>query len=360
MDGAPDTRWQGTGPKPRATTTSDEAGTPGAFGGEGALPQRVEPAADRSAVAAFAADVRDGLSRPQKSIPCKYLYDELGSALFDAITMLPEYPVTRTEEALLRAHAAHVAEALVPGVSVAELGSGSGRKTGRILEALLAFQADVAYHPIDISGAALDACALRLGAMPGVRVAGVEGLYLDGLRRLAAAREAWSPMLVLFLGSNIGNFDAGEAETFLHGLRDCLRAGDALLLGADLRKPVDRLLAAYDDEAGVTSAFNLNLLARVNRELGGGFRLRSFRHEARWCESQSRVEMHLVSLRDQVVHIEACGMDVEFRAGETIWTESSYKFDAPQLDHLATVCGFRPVARWTSQAWPFAECLWTT
>lgn len=306
----------------------------------------------------FAADVRDGLSRAQKTIPCKYLYDELGSALFEAITVLPEYPVTRTEEALLNANARHVAEALVPGVSVVELGSGGGKKTGAILEAILAFQAEVAYRPIDISPAALEACRLRLGAMPGVQVRGVEGLYLDGLRRLAVERDPWPPMLVLFLGSNIGNFDVREATAFLRGVRGCLRAGDSLLVGADLRKPVQRLLAAYDDGAGVTSAFNLNLLGRINRELGGRFDLRSFRHEARWCESESRVEMHLVSLVEQVVRVAACDMDVAFAAGESIWTESSYKFDPPQLDHLAAACGFTPVARWTSAEWPFAECLW--
>jgi dimethylhistidine N-methyltransferase len=335
MADAPNTRL-----KSDATTVATDTAVPGGPAGQ------------------FAADVRHGLSRAQKTIPCKYLYDELGSALFEAITVLPEYPVTRAEETLLNANARNVAEALVPGVIVAELGSGGGKKTGAILDAILGFQADVAYHPIDISPAALDACRLRLGAMPGVSVRGVEGLYLDGLRRLAADRDPWPPMLVLFLGSNIGNFDAREALAFLRGVRDCLRPGDSLLVGADLRKPVERLLAAYDDEAGVTSAFNLNLLGRVNRELGGNFDLRSFRHEARWCESESRVEMHLVSLVDQVVRIAACDMDVEFAAGESIWTESSYKFDPAQLDDLAAACGFGPVARWTSEAWPFAECLW--
>lgn len=306
----------------------------------------------------FVQDVRLGLSHPQKTIPCKYLYDELGSALFDAITLLPEYPVTRTEEKLLRDQAGAIAASLVPGVMVAELGSGSGKKTSAILEAILRFQAEVAYHPIDISRAALDTCRLRLGAIPGVNVRGVEGLYLEGLRAIDAVRDPWPPMLVLFLGSNIGNFDASEARAFLRALRECLRPGDALLVGADLRKPARQLLAAYDDEAGVTAAFNLNLLGRINRELGGRFNLRSFRHEARWCDRESRVEMHLVSLADQVVRIAGCGIDVPFTAGETIWTESSYKFDAGQLDALAAEAGFQPMARWTSEGWAFAESLW--
>jgi dimethylhistidine N-methyltransferase len=307
---------------------------------------------------AFARDVRAGLGAAQKSIPCKYLYDELGSALFEAITLLPEYGVTRAEESLLREVAGDIARALVPGVMVAELGSGGGKKTSAILDAILAFQAEVAYHPIDISAAALETCRLRIGATPGVRVRGVEGVYLDGLRQLAAERAPWPPMLVLFLGSNIGNFDRAEACAFLTSVRGCLRPGDALLVGADLRKPTGQLLAAYDDRAGVTAAFNVNLLGRINRELGGDFDLRSFRHEARWSERESRVEMHLRSLAEQAVTVERCGMRVSFRAGETIWTESSYKFDPVELESLAAAAGFEVAARWTSPGWAFAESLW--
>jgi L-histidine N-alpha-methyltransferase len=309
------------------------------------------------AAGTFAEDVRAGLTARQKTLPCKYLYDALGSALFDAITLLPEYPVTRAEEAVLTAHAGNIARALVPGVMVAELGSGDGRKTRMLLQAILRYQADLAYYPIDISRAALERCRVTLETLPGVHVRVSEGLYLDGLARLEASRDPWPPLLVLFLGSNIGNFDSTEAAIFLGHVRASLRTGDALLVGADLRKPVERLIAAYDDPAGVTAAFNLNLLGRINRELGGHFDLRTFRHEARWCEAASRMEMHLVSLTDQVVSIDACGQDIEFRAGESIWTESSYKFDPQQLEALLWSADFTPIAAWTDKENSFAELL---
>lgn len=309
------------------------------------------------ATTTFAEDVRAGLSARQKTLPCKYLYDALGSALFDAITLLPEYPVTRAEEGLLAARAGDIARALVPGVVVAELGSGDGRKTKTLLQAILRYQAEVAYHPIDISRAALERCRLTLETVPGVHVRPSEGQYLDGLRRLEDSRDPWPPLLVLFLGSNIGNFDPGEARVFLQRVRALLRGGDALLVGADLRKPVEQLIAAYDDAAGVTAAFNLNLLGRINRELGGTFNLRAFAHEARWCEAASRMEMHLVSLADQVVTIAACGRQVEFRAGESIWTESSYKYDREQLEALLWASDFTPIAGWTSVEGGFAEML---
>jgi dimethylhistidine N-methyltransferase len=306
----------------------------------------------------FALDVRDGLTARPKRLPCQYLYDDLGSALFEAITLLPEYGVTRAEERLLRASADSIAEKLVPGVMVAELGSGGGKKTDAVLRAILSFQAEVAYLPIDISPSALTTCAQRLGQLPGVRVRGIEALYLDGLREIEQRRERWPPLLVLFLGGNVGNFDTPAAVRFLSDVRDRLRPGDALLVGADLRKPVDRLLAAYDDPAGVTAAFNLNLLGRINRELGGTFDLRAFQHQARWCESESRVEMHLVSTVAQRATVGACDLSVSFEAGETIWTESSYKYGLASLDSLGRAAGFLVGDRWTDEDWGFAENLW--
>jgi L-histidine Nalpha-methyltransferase len=306
----------------------------------------------------FALDVREGLSAAQKRLPCRYLYDDLGSALFEAITLLPEYGVTRAEEALLRASAPAIAERLVPGVMVAELGSGGGKKTGELLRAVLSFQADVSYRPIDISPAALTTCAQRMSELPGVQVRGIEGLYLDGLREIARTREAWPPLLVLFLGGNVGNFDEPEAVAFLSHVRESLRPGDALLVGADLRKPAGRLLAAYDDPTGVTAAFNLNLLGRINRELGGNFDLRAFQHQARWCEAESRVEMHLLSTVAQRATIPACDLVVSLEAGETIWTESSYKYDEASLDGLGRSAGFAVGDRWVEQHWGFAESLW--
>jgi L-histidine Nalpha-methyltransferase len=306
----------------------------------------------------FAEEVGRGLSASPKRLPCKYLYDDLGSALFEAITRLPEYGVTRAEEKLLRACAGEIADQLVPGVRVVELGSGGGLKTDAVLGALRRAQAEVVYHPIDISAAALEACRQRLGTHPGVRVEGIEAQYLDGLGELAARRQPWPPVLVLFLGSNIGNFDEADARDLLVRTRESLREGDMLLVGADLIKPAPLLLEAYDDPTGVTAAFNLNILGRINRELGGTFDLRRFTHEARWNSSCSRVEMHLRSDVDQEVRVDESDLVVRLRAGETIWTESSYKYDLPTLDRLARTAGFERVGRWTSGEWAFAECLW--
>jgi len=192
----------------------------------------------------------------------------------------------------------------------------------------------------------------------GVEVDGLEYPYLEGLTELCDRRSSEECLLVLFLGSSIGNFDREEAVRFLRGVRQRLRPGDALLLGADLVKPASQLVAAYDDAAGVTAAFNLNLLARINRELGGDFNLRNFRHEALWNEAEARIEMHLRSLERQTVEIRDSGSIIAFEAGETIWTESSHKYEAAELGHLAGHTGFTPVTRWVDTEWPFAESLW--
>jgi L-histidine Nalpha-methyltransferase len=321
------------------------------------LPRR-QPAAAARVDDRLALDVRQGLSAAPKRLPCRYLYDDLGSVLFEAITLLPEYGVTRAEDSLLRASAPAIAERLVPGVMVAELGSGGGKKSGELLRAILSFQTEVTYLPIDISAAALTTCARRMREMPGVQVRGIEALYLDGLGEIDRTRDAWPPLLVLFLGGNVGNFDRAEAVAFLKEVRRRLRPGDSLLIGADLRKPAARLLAAYDDPTGVTAAFNLNLLGRINRELGGDFDLRAFCHEARWCDAESRVEMHLVSTTAQRATVTACDLTVSFEAGETIWTESSYKYDEAALDALGRSAGFTPADRWIEGDWGFAESLW--
>ncbi len=304
----------------------------------------------------FAAEVRAGLSKPQKELPAKHLYDEVGSALFEVITVLPEYGLTRAEERLLRAHATEIARWLPPRVAVVELGSGSGRKTKPPLHAIVNRQECVNYCAIDISTAALEACRVQLSALRGVRVQTVQQPYLEGLAELCEQRA--DRLLVLFLGSTIGNFEPAEAMRFLTDVRACLRPGDAFLLGADLVKPIDTLLAAYDDPAGVTAAFNLNLLARINRELNGNFNLRNFRHEARWNARDSRIEMHLRSLARQIVDIPSARCRVAFDRDETIWTESSHKFETAQLSRLAEQAGFIDGARWIDRAWPFAECLW--
>ncbi|HYL37834.1 MAG TPA: L-histidine N(alpha)-methyltransferase [Bryobacteraceae bacterium] len=304
----------------------------------------------------FASDVRAGLSKPQKELHSKYLYDELGSALFEAITHLPEYALTRADERLLRAHADEIAALIPPAVDVIELGSGMGRKTRPILSALHRSSA-LRYFPIDVSAEALARCERELAGIAEIHPR--RQLYLDGMASAVCERRPGYAWLLLFLGSTIGNFERPCAIEFLRDLRRCLEPGDALLVGADLVKERDRMLAAYDDPTGVTAAFNLNLLGRINRELGGNFELRAFEHQARWNERENRIEMHLVSLSDQTAFIAACDFEVRLRAGETIWTESSHKFQAEEMFAMAAQCGFRVAAQWVDHKWPFVESLWT-
>ncbi len=301
--------------------------------------------------------MRDSAARSRRCPP-KYLYDALGSALFEAITELPEYGLTRAEERLLGRHAGEIVRRLPRGIAVAEIGAGSGRKAIPVLDAIVERQRAVSYtRDRPLGGSARELCGLA-GSRPGVRFQAIEASYLEGLARVDAARPLGTPLLLMFLGSSIGNFDARERREFLNGVRASLREGDALLLGVDLRKPVEQILAAYDDPLGVTAAFDLNLLARINRELGGDFDLQSFRHEARWSEAWQRVEMHLCSLSKQVVTVRAAGCRVAIDAGETIWTESSYKFTADDLPALASSVGFNEVHRWTDELWPFTDSLW--
>lgn len=306
----------------------------------------------------FAAEVRAGLSLPgQKELPSKYFYDELGSALFEAITMLPEYGLTRASERLLQAHAEEIMAGLHSPL-VVELGCGTGKRTRSLLEAL-SRRLPVTYCPIEISGAALARCELEIGQVRGVTVVGYEESYLEGLRAaLPADRPPNSHALVLFLGSSVGNFDRPAADEFLRQMRALMRSGDALLLEADLIKPADQLLAAYDDPIGLTAAFNLNLLARPNRELGANFQLSQFEHLARYNPQHGRIEMHLRSKLDQRVSIPAAGADISFAAGETIWTENSHKYLSPDLEAMARRTGFTPKVCWVDEIWPFSLNLW--
>jgi dimethylhistidine N-methyltransferase len=305
----------------------------------------------------LAAEARAGLCRPgQKELPSKYLYDEIGSALFEVISLLPEYGLTRADERLLHRHAADIVSRLEPQVLVAELGSGSGKKTRWLLEALAGRQCTT-YCPIEISPTALARCESELGRIECVSIVGFERPYLDGLLAAAARRTENDHLLVLFLGSTIGNFDRDAAERFLTEVRRILFRGDALLLGTDLEKPLPQLLAAYDDSLRVTAAFNLNLLARINRELGADFDLAAFRHEARYNTRHRRVEMHLRPLRDQVVKIPGAGCTVSFVKDETIWTESSHKYRAEDIEPIARRNGFRCDSQWIDTEWPFAESL---
>jgi dimethylhistidine N-methyltransferase len=305
----------------------------------------------------LAGDVRAGLLRPgQKELPSKYLYDEIGSALFEVVSVLPEYGLTRADERLLRRHAAEIVSRLKAQVLVAELGSGSGKKTRWLLEALAQRQCTT-YCPIEISPTALARCESELGQIECISIVGFERPYLDGLLAAAARRNENDHLLVLFLGSTIGNFDRDAAERFLTEVRRILFPGDALLLGTDLEKPLPQLLAAYDDPLGVTAAFNLNLLARINRELAADFDLKAFRHEARYNIPYERVEMHLRSMRNQTVTIPRARCSVSFLKDETIWTESSHKYRAEDISAMAQRNGFRCDSQWIDTEWPFAESL---
>jgi L-histidine Nalpha-methyltransferase len=305
----------------------------------------------------FASEVRAGLARTgQKELPSKYLYDDVGSALFEVISHLPEYGLTRADERLLQRHAGEIVERLDAPVAVAELGSGSGKKTRWILQALSRWQRTF-YYPVEISRSALAMCERELSDIDSLSIVGFEREYLDGLLEVAAHRQRGQHLFVLFLGSTIGNFDRPAGVKFLAEVRRILEPGDSLLLGTDLEKSSAQLLKAYDDELGVTAAFNLNLLARINRELGADFDLGQFVHTARINREARSVEMHLRSKRRQTVRIPAADLRVEFLENETIWTESSHKYSADEVFQMARDAGFSCQAQWIDEQWPFAENL---
>lgn len=319
--------------------------------------------------AAFAADVAQGLCATPKQLFPKYFYDALGSLLFDAICLLPEYYLTRAEDEILARHADEIIAAVGHAeLALLELGSGSATKTRRLIEAALSRQPQLVYRPIDISASALQTSArVLLQSYPHLRIEAYASDYdtaLAHLRRHLTTDESTptdddepAHTLALFLGSNIGNFDPVEAESFLRRLRAILRAGDALLLGADLKKDPVRLVAAYDDALGVTAAFNLNLLARLNREFNANFNLRAFRHVARYDETRGRIELYLESLQPQTVALPALALTVNFSADESIHTENSYKYDLASLDELATRTGFARTRTWTDRAGQFSSNL---
>jgi dimethylhistidine N-methyltransferase len=298
-------------------------------------------------------------STPQKRLSPWLFYDELGSRLFDKITALPEYYLTRTERAIFSDHADDIFLALGSAVTVAELGAGSAAKTGVLLRAATRFQPSVLYQPVDISPSALDAAVESMSDISGVRVRPQVANYITEPFRID--RLPQHKVLALYIGSSIGNFSPTEAAAVLCNLRRHLRRGDALLLGTDLApgpaKSVETLIAAYDDAAGVTAAFNLNVLTRLNRELGADFDLTAFAHRARWNARCSRMEMHLESLTTQTVHI--AGKAVPFAAGETIHTENSYKFTDGSLRELLASSGFAPTRTFTDAAKTFAVTLAT-
>lgn len=306
---------------------------------------------------AFASDVRAGLTRKAKALPPKYFYDELGSRLFEAICWLPEYYLTRAEGEILQTNAAEIVSSIEGPVRLLELGSGSAEKTRFLIEALLSNQPRLHYLPVDISDSSLELASQRLLRLyPGLRITAFAADYFTALQALAARVPADSDCrtVAVFLGSNIGNFGRDESREFLRAVRKLLRPKDALLLGADLKKSPEVLIPAYDDELGVTAAFNLNLLARINRELGGDFDVKKFQHSAVYNEELGRIEIYLVSRELQIVRIRAIDLEADFEEGETIRTENSYKFDVDQLAVLARDTGFLLGKTWFDRAHLFS------
>lgn len=319
---------------------------------------RLRRVAAERAAPTFAEDVRRGLTANPKFLYPKYFYDELGSRLFEAITALPEYYVTRAEAEILRTQAREIVESVPGPVRLVELGSGDGQKTRLLIEALIAAQGPLEYLPVDISESAVQVSSRALLlAYPDLRVNAYVGEYQAAMVEIQRKGSLGARTLVLFLGSTLGNLDPEERRALLGDIRRLLEPGDALLLGVDLKKSEDVLIPAYDDPLGVTAAFNLNLLVRINRELGGGFDVTAFRHRALYNREEGRIEMHLESRREQTVPIRDLGLEIPFAAGETIFTESSYKFDLGQIADLASRAGFELERTWTDSAGRFASNL---
>ncbi len=306
--------------------------------------------------AGFAEDVRQGLSTEPKRLLPKYFYDELGSLLFDAICLLPEYYLTRAENEIIERYADEIVSSVDGHITLLEMGSGSASKTKLIVESLLKKQDNLLFIPVDISASALESSSrILLQSFPRLRIEAYAADYFDALSALSTKKRGRT--LALFLGSNISNFGRDEAPAFLRSLRRVLGEGDALLLGADLKKDRTVLEPAYDDALGITAAFNLNLLARVNRELDGDFNLSAFKHHAFYNEEIGRVEIYVESTCSQTVKIGKLDIEVQFNATERIHTENSYKYDLTGIALLATETGFRSTRTWLDSQKRFSSNL---
>jgi L-histidine Nalpha-methyltransferase len=295
-----------------------------------------------------AVEVLNGLTERPKTLSPWLFYDQKGSQLFEEITELPEYYLTRTERQILAENADEIVTAAAGGrdLSMIELGAGTATKTGLLLNAAVGLQGSVIYYPIDVSKTALEEARTRLEAeLPEVIVEPIVADYTEGMRQNSASHPGRK--LVLYIGSSIGNFSPSDALEVLRGVRAQLLPGDCLLLGTDMVKDVDTLLAAYDDGAGVTARFNKNILVRINRELDANFNPKLFRHRARWNEEHSRIEMHLESLLAQKIALRALDTEVRFALGETIHTENSYKFTDERAAALLTRAGFKLRQQWS-------------
>jgi len=312
---------------------------------------RTGDATSTAGVEQFAADAREYLRRRPRQLPSQYLYDALGSALFEAICRLPWYPVTRVE---IRMLAHEVSQALPDDCrTLVELGPGSGAKLTALLSRYCPDSRPMTVHLIDVSAAALGHAAHALERFRGIDVLAHEASYEKGLTAFATSRGR-GRALAMFLGSNIGNFAPAEACNLVRQIRGALRVGDGLLLGTDLVKPEACLLRAYDDPLGVTAAFNRNLLVRINTELGACLDVDSFAHRALWNADAARVEMHLVNLQPQRIVIPAAGLDFFMPEGETIWTESSYKYEPPEVTSMLESQGFSVAQQWIDETDRFA------
>jgi L-histidine Nalpha-methyltransferase len=322
------------------------------------VPQRliVHEDLERGRISTFAEDVRRGLRAFPKRLPPKCFYDDLGSALFEAITKLPEYYLTRAESELLQMYAGDIIDTLGGPLELLELGSGSAIKTRLLITAALERQTTLRYSPIDISPAALVSSAQALtDEYPQLSVEAFAGDYFE----LLAGTRLRSPVrtMALFLGSNIGNFEPAEAVALLRALRHTLKRGDGLLLGTDLKKSVDRLELAYDDDAGVTAAFNRNVLGRINRELGGNFDLRAFEHDAHYDANRGAIDMFLIATSAQKVWIRDLDMQISFAEFESIHTESSYKYDPDDISRVAEEAGYTLRRCWIDSGVDYALSL---
>ncbi len=306
----------------------------------------------------IASAVSEGLMSTPKWLPSWLFYDAAGSQLFTRITELPEYYLTRTERSILFDYAGQMIglAADVDALRIVELGAGSSDKTRLLLSAAVDRQDTVIYEPVDVSASALEEAQERIEReIPGVLVMPRVEDYCHSLE--LGAPNPGERRLVLYIGSSIGNFEPDEARRLLASVRNALASNDCILLGVDLVKDTATLLAAYDDSARVTAEFNLNLLARLNRELGARFDMRSFAHRAVWNETHSRIEMHLVSRKRQQVEIPGLDLKIDFGPGETIHTENSYKYKPGQAEAMLNAAGFSPVATWNHQWKRFAVCL---
>ncbi len=297
--------------------------------------------------------VAAGLARRPRSIPCRFLYDELGSKLFEEICDLPEYYLTRAERSILASRAGRIAARFDRPIVLAELGSGSSAKTRLVIEACLAHHGRLRYLPVDISRSMLEASSLELlERYEALEIHAIASELRTGLQHVG--RETSRPKLILWLGSSVGNLTRDEAASFLGRVRGSMTAADALLIGIDLRKRRAVLERAYDDAAGVTARFTLNLLERINRELGARFDLRAFRHQAVYHEEEGRVEIQIVSRRRQRVAIEALDLEIDLAPDEGIHAEDSFKYSLAEIDDLAAAAGMRVEERWLDRGKRFS------